>query len=75
MMETTWSKATLIAAFAVLLLLIGWSMAQTEQANDRLKRMEVMVAVCGDVAAYFAPNDELTAGMELSPPARKVAKR
>ena len=74
-MDTTWTKATLIAAFAILMLLVGYQMAQTEKANERMQRMEIAVAVCGDVAAYFAPNDELTAGAELSTPARKGGKR
>ena len=56
---------------------MGLGLSEMQKANDRLKKMETMVAVCGDVAAYFAPNDELTAGAELSTPPRKakVAKQ
>lgn len=56
----------IIVFFALLMGIVGYHMAKVQQANDRLKRMEVAVAVCGDVAAYFAPDDELTAGVELS---------
>lgn len=55
----TWAKALNISLIAILLLIIGYQMAQSEKANERLKRMEVSVAVCGDVAAYFAPDTEM----------------
>ena len=74
-MNETTIKALCMAMFMLLLIITGWQMAETKKANDRLKRMEIAVAVCGDVAAYFAPDDELTVGVELTTPVRKVAQR
>ncbi len=61
-----YTKALNIALFAILVLITGYQMAQTEKANDRLKRMEVSVAVCGDVAAFFAPDTEMDEIVEAS---------
>jgi hypothetical protein len=57
-----WNMATLMVAATVLFGVIGYHMAEQEKLNDRLKRMEVMVAVCGDVANYFSP-DEISEGI------------
>lgn len=72
-MNTTWQQAIILSAFTLLLILTGWSMAQTEKANDRLKRMEVAVAVCGDVAAYFAPDTDMDEIAEVS--RKRVVRR
>lgn len=78
-MNNTWSKAINIALFVILGLVIGWHMADTEKTQDRLKRMEVSVAVCGDVAAYFSTDeiaegiqDEIIAGKRME---KRVVKR
>lgn len=72
-MDTTWSKSLNIALFSLLLMLVGYQMAQSEKASAQMKRMEVMVAVCGDVAAFFAPDTDLDEMAELS--RKRVVRR